>query len=144
MILNHENNNQRSRRYLFLSLEEWYYTMIVALCFTIFFWAGFHHISSWIGVGVFMATTSAMHLVYASKYMIPLPQLAALIGSLYYIFGPLIAQLYPHLRDPLFNLQLDPSYYFGYGIPASIALSLGWFCGMIRLLLSNSLKEKFS
>lgn len=64
-------------------------------------------------------------LISASQFVLPLPQAAIIIASIYYVIAPLIG-LYYHSADDAGQIKGSPASYFQLAVPCMFALAAGW------------------
>lgn len=119
-------------QFLFLDSQQWSLTLFGATLVAVIFMPFYGHISSWIGAGFFIATIAFIHMARTSRYCLPLPQLAVVSSTIYYIFAPLVALYFPSQFE-LYNLHQDPALYFEFAVPAVLATSCGWMAGFWNL-----------
>ncbi len=130
----------RVPRFLFMNAREWAWCLLATTIAVGACWPLYGHHSTWAGAAVGLFVFSAMHLVYAGRYCLPLPQLAIMLATIYFGISPLVSLYFPS-EDPLYRIRRDPSLYFNYAVPAVLATAFGWYiaiAGARPLIINRS------
>ena len=66
-------------------------------------WPWYGHISVWIGATLFLMTVTTVHIVFTSRFLVPIPHIAILISGLQYVLAAWLAYYFP-ADDPVYNI----------------------------------------
>jgi len=115
-------------KWLFMSPLEWSISIGISMLTAILFLPWYWHISPWIGVGLTLTILALINMGVSSRYMLPYPQLALLIGCLQLILAAWGNHYYP-MPISKYNLGERLPAYLSYIVPACILYGVGLTAG---------------
>src|ERR1017187_728309 len=95
-------------------------------------WRG---VSPWGGCLAMLVVLVTLHMLYASRLVVPFPHIAILICTLQYGLAPWAAHYLP-AQNAEYHIK-NLTQYFAYAGPATLAIALGWALICVRLHLSG-------
>jgi hypothetical protein len=119
-----------------MSAAEWLATIALAAVVTLAAAPYYADLSPWIGYGVFSAILVLVNMSLASRYCVPIPQMAVLMGLLQLILGAWLAWYYP-MQHHSYDIGVRLPVYLEYAGPVCLALMAGFFLPLtVRVRLS--------
>ncbi len=117
-----------------MSSREWGYSLGISFFLALLLLPWYSDISLWIGVGLLLSCLVLLNTVAASRYMLPYPQLAILIGCIQLILAAWGNHYYP-THHPLYDLGERLPEYLSYAVPACLLFAAGLIAGFITIKL---------
>ncbi|MCX6896408.1 MAG: hypothetical protein NTZ16_13105 [Verrucomicrobia bacterium] len=117
---------------LFLTRQQWVLAVVVGGLLAVCLQRYYENISPWIGGMLFLLGVITVHLRYASRFIVPFPHIALLMGALQYVLAAWISTQYPS-DNPAYNIGSRIPTYLGYAVPVMVACMIGWGIGLARL-----------
>ena len=115
----------RSETILLCTPWQWLVAATGGLIVSGFLWPWYDHISYWIGLTVFLMVVTVIHMIFTSRFFVPLPHIAIQISGLQYVLAAWLTTYYPS-DNPVFNIGERLPEYLTFTGKAIIAVFLGW------------------
>ena len=119
------------RRWLLLTGEQWKAGLGISGVAAAGAAAASISISVWISVTVFIVALTVYHMVFASRYIVPLPHAAILVSALQYVLAAWASTFFPPTLLAADTTGSLP-YYLTYAGPVMLAIVVGWSCALVR------------
>ena len=127
------NRNFMPKLFVYMSGQEWATSAIIGAAIAGLLLPYYSEISLWVGIALIIFAMSIFNMVMASRYCIPLFQLATMICATQLVFAPWLSHYYPY--DPQFGYNIDDNIgtLLAYTCPLTLVFALGFLVAVSRV-----------